>query len=268
MSGATFAPSQWTNARLIAGLTVREASRQRLFPAFVLAGAGLILGVQGLREFNFGSTEEKFIVDFGFGVLGLFGAVLAITATTLLYFSEIEQRTVLTVLAKPVTRGAYLAGKWLGVAALLAAFSAILTVALAGLLMLRAGGTISVVDVLLAGVLQTVKLAVLAALTLLLAVICRTNLLTGLLAFLVYLSCQAHPVLVEVALRDEPGLLRMIGQGSVWCLPDFQAFDLSDTLAGGTALTWGQLVRPAAQGAGYTITALVFATVRFRHREF
>ncbi len=41
----------------------------------------------GLREFNFGAAELKFIADFGLGAIGLAGTVLAALATAQLYFA-------------------------------------------------------------------------------------------------------------------------------------------------------------------------------------
>ena len=45
------------------------------------------------REFNFGSSELKFIADFGFGGMTVFGSALAIIVTAQLFLGEIEHRT-------------------------------------------------------------------------------------------------------------------------------------------------------------------------------
>ena len=119
---------------LIAGVTLREALRQKLLHALVLIAAGLVLGVRGLRDFNFGVSELKFIADFGDGAIAGFGAALTIALTAQLFFSEIEHRTALTLLAKPVWRTEFLLGKFFGVAVVAVAFCGVLTATLLGVL--------------------------------------------------------------------------------------------------------------------------------------
>ena len=102
---------------LIAQNTLREAVRQRVFGFLLLLALGLVLGVHFFQEFNFGTPELRFIADLGFGAIGLLGAVLAVTATAQLFFSELENRTVLTLLAKPLGHAEFVLGKFLGAAA-------------------------------------------------------------------------------------------------------------------------------------------------------
>jgi len=61
---------------VIARNTVREAVRQRVLLFISLLALSLVLGAQWLREFNFGASELRFIVDFGFGAMAFFGATL------------------------------------------------------------------------------------------------------------------------------------------------------------------------------------------------
>ena len=119
---------------LIAENTFQEALRQR-FLAILLGVAGAMAGgALFCREFSFGSSELKFLTDVGLGALTFFGAILAIVAPAQLLFGDLERQTVLTVLAKPVTRAQFIVGKLGGVLLLLAVFCAALTALLAGLL--------------------------------------------------------------------------------------------------------------------------------------
>src|SRR5881394_3974569 len=116
---------------LIARNTLQEASRQKLLNFLVFLALGLVIGARWFRDFNFGAPELKFLTDCGFGAMAFFGAALTITATAQLFFSEIENRTALTLLAKPVSRTEFIVGKFIGVAALMAAFCVLLTMVLA-----------------------------------------------------------------------------------------------------------------------------------------
>ena len=102
----------------IARLTFLEAVRQRFFNFLVLLSLALIGSANFFRQFDFGPQELRFISDFGLGGITFFGSILAIVATAQLFFGEIENRTALTMLAKPVRRWSFIAGKLLGVALL------------------------------------------------------------------------------------------------------------------------------------------------------
>ena len=62
--------ASFRRVRLIARHTLGEALRLRLTLLLALIGGALVIGALGLREFNFGSAELKFIGDFGLGALG------------------------------------------------------------------------------------------------------------------------------------------------------------------------------------------------------
>src|SRR5881394_823849 len=107
---------------LIARNTLQEASRQKLLNFLVFLALGLVVGARWLRDFNFGAPELRFLADCGLGAMALFGAALAITATAQLFFGELEQRTILTLLARPVRRGEWMLGKFFAIAAIVGVF--------------------------------------------------------------------------------------------------------------------------------------------------
>ncbi|HTB63264.1 MAG TPA: ABC transporter permease, partial [Opitutales bacterium] len=124
----------------IARLTFLEAVRQRFFNFLVLLSVALIGCASFIRQFDFsGDNELRFIADFGLGGIMLFGSILAIVATAQLFFGEIENRTALTMLAKPVRRWSFITGKLFGVSLLLLVFVVILTGLLAAYLWWREG---------------------------------------------------------------------------------------------------------------------------------
>src|SRR6185369_13242341 len=122
---------------LIAQNTLREAARQRLLLFLLFLALALVLGARWFRDFNFGAPELKFLADCGFGAMAFFGSALVIAATAQLFFSEIENRTVLTLLAKPVWRAEFVLGKFFGVIVVVGVFCALLTGLLAAVLWSR-----------------------------------------------------------------------------------------------------------------------------------
>ena len=275
MSRVPFSPDR---VRLIAGNTLREAARQRLLQLFLLLGLGFVLGAQHLRDFNFGASELKFIADFGLGALTIFGSALSITATASLFWSELEQRTAHTLLAKPVWRLEFILGKFLGVAAVVAAFCALLTGLLMAVLWAREAallrelhepvrGSFTYAGVAAAGFSQLLKLSVLAAFTLLLASFAQSQLFTVVMGFFVLVICHLQFMLQEAYQRSGTVVARAFAGLLAFAFPDFQAFaaaDWSSAASGPDAMT---LLRLTAYAGGYVAVLCGLASWLFHRRE-
>src|SRR3982751_6646195 len=97
----------------IARNTFREAVRDRVLYNLVLfvlllTGAAIFIG-----ELS-GGQERKVIVDLGLSAMLLFGVFISIFVGVGLVYKEIERRTVYAIFSKPVGRGQFLIGKYLG----------------------------------------------------------------------------------------------------------------------------------------------------------
>lgn len=277
MSAVPFSPLR---VILIAHNTLREASRQRLFLVLLFLALGLVVGARWFRDFNFGAPELKFLADCGFGAMAFFGAALTIAATAQLFFSEIEHRTALTLLAKPVWRTEFVAGKFLGIAALAGVFCALLTGLLVAVLAWREGElmaefpdafpqgrAVSYATVVLAGFFQWLKLAVLAAFTLLVASFAQTQLFTVIAGCGVLVIGHLQYLAQEAYARGGTWLGEAVSRLIAALFPNFQLFALADTLVAAEAPPAGHAVRVAVYAAGYSAVALGLAVFSFRKRE-
>src|SRR6266496_3710449 len=97
----------------IARNAFREAVRDRVLYNLVLFVLLLTAGAIFLGELS-GGQERKIIVDLGLSAMLLFGVFIAIFVGVGLVYKEIERRTVYAIFAKPVGRGEFLVGKYLG----------------------------------------------------------------------------------------------------------------------------------------------------------
>ena len=108
-----------------------------------------------------------------------------------MFFSEIENRTALTILAKPIYKLEFLAGKFLGAHLLMLVFTTVIMLVLGGILYWREsvlmarmgeafvdGRLIRYSDLLVFGLLQWMKFGVLSAIALFIASFSNTNLYT------------------------------------------------------------------------------------------
>ncbi len=266
----------------IARNTFLEALRQKFINVLVILAVALILSANFFRQFDFGSSELKFITDFGMGSILFFGSILSIVATAQLFFSEIENRTALTILAKPVYRWEFIAGKYLGIFALLTVFTMLMIGLLAGMLSWREGALmerypddfaegrlVSYGGLFAYGVLELLRFGIIAAITMFIASFSNTNLYTVIVSFFVFVICQLQYVARDGWNDIGNPLLR----GMVWVMallfPNFQMFNVAElmifpgeqTLAAASA--WGIF----GYGIVYIIAFNALAVLAFRGRE-
>jgi ABC-type transport system involved in multi-copper enzyme maturation permease subunit len=232
-----------------------EALRLRLTALFALTGAALVLMALGLRDFNFGAAELKFIGDFGLGAIGLMGTLLAALATAHLFFSDLTGATIGCVLTRPVRRWEYIAGKLAGVMALLALFVAALALVLAVMVATREaqlGAAFVPLPVFLqACALVWLKITLVAAMTLLVCSYAGSAL---------FASCAGLMLAVVAHLRPftDGAWLRL------W--PNLALFDAEPLLAGG-GLTTAGLLGLAGYWAVFMLLLGGLASYVFKHRE-
>src|SRR5215210_516088 len=120
----------------IASVTFTELTRLKVFYVLLLFALLLIGSSAFLARFTF-QQEFQVLKDISLGAISIFTSLLAIAATARLLPEEIEARTVYTILAKPVPRFEYVAGKLLGVLLLLAVSTIIMTALFFAVLFLR-----------------------------------------------------------------------------------------------------------------------------------
>jgi ABC-type transport system involved in multi-copper enzyme maturation permease subunit len=103
----------------IARNAFREAVRDRVlynlvFFVLLLTGGAIFIGDLSAAQ------EAKIIVDMSLSAMLLFGVFIAIFVGVGLVYKELERRTVYAIFAKPVGRGEFLVGKYLGLCLTLA----------------------------------------------------------------------------------------------------------------------------------------------------
>lgn len=268
---------------LIASNTFLEAVRQKFFNSLLFIAIALVASSTFFQQFDFGTSELKFIADFGFGALFFFGSILAITVTTQLFFNEIENRTALTMLAKPVHKFDFLLGKLLGVQLLMLAFVLLLCFLLTGMLYWRETELISRLgpeafsdgrilrygDIFLFGFLQWLKFGLLGAITLFVASFSNTNIYTIIVSFCILVVCQLQYIARDAYADLEQGVGRLLVQGVGLIFPNFQLFNVGDQLlfAENGALPAATIIQITAYACVYVAAFIMLAQLSFRRRE-
>ena len=180
---------------VIAGATFREAVRSRTFLLLLVI---YLIGVLLSRIVGWVSSTDGNLVttDLVMSLQSVIGVLVAVATGTALVQTEIQQKTLYTILSRPVERWQFVVGKYLGLAASLAAGQvAMLAIGLAYLWLTGAHvqGWLVV-----AGLLTIVEVLVMAAISL-----CWTSLSSPLLAAVLGLATYA----LGHAVASLPGLI-------------------------------------------------------------
>jgi len=127
-----------TRIGVIARATTKEAIRQPLF-LLLLAVSSLILILNSVMPFFTLEDDVKMLNECGLATLLIAGALLAVWTAGTSITSEIEGKTAMTLLSKPIDRRQFILGKYLGIVQAVIWMFAILTLLFSMLIFLKVG---------------------------------------------------------------------------------------------------------------------------------
>lgn len=262
---------------------------------FLLIFALVIIGNSAFMM-NF-SFEEKFqmLKDVALGAMSIFTSLLAILATAMLLPKDIEERTIYTILAKPVPRHEYLLGKLLGVLFMLLLAIVVMSGLFLIVLWLRESSEIADTLVQLQGASQSdidaaiaairkstfnsnllpgiviifMKSALLASMTLFVSSFATSSIFGIITSFAVYFigHLQATARDFWLAGMDVQWWTRLLVALVALIFPDLQAFSLADDIVAGTAIPAAIFWKTFALGGIYIAVYYSFASFIFAGRE-
>jgi hypothetical protein len=109
-----------TNVWTIAWATYREVTARPLYYVTLVIFSLLIFCSSFLTQFSF-SLETQMVREMGMASLVLWGFLITVLLAGVIVTQELEDRTAVTLLTKPVRRSAFLLGKYFGLILALAA---------------------------------------------------------------------------------------------------------------------------------------------------
>jgi ABC-type transport system involved in multi-copper enzyme maturation permease subunit len=248
----------WQRIVAIARNAFREAVRDRVLYNLVLFVLLLTAAAVFLGELS-GGQEAKIIVDLGLSALLLFGAFIAILVGVGLVYKEIERRTLYAILSKPIGRGEFLLGKYLGLCLTLLVNVAVMGVGVSlALIYVRRGWDPLVWRVWPAVFLIYVELMILTAAALLFSSF-SSPALSALLTFFVFIIGHFSADLKALANSMGTAPARWFFSGLYYLLPNFSNYSVITATAHGYAPAVRSVMIAVAYAIVY-ISVLIAAT--------
>lgn len=288
----------------VAGVTFTQLMRMRLFAVLALFALGFLalqfipyqenLGV----EYQ-GIGQLQLLKDIAMGCMRVFCMLFCVAATALLIPKDSEDRILYTILCKPVPRFDYLAGKALGVLALLGCMLLLMDGMMVALLHLKETAISADLQAALtergykaediAPYLQQVAengntwntqrsllaiflgFGVLTTLTLLISCVTSGTIVSMIMALGAYFIGMFQGQLFHTLAGHHGGissLAQWAERALSVLLPDFSLFSVSDAASAGAELSPALLGGLGAIAAAYMLLHLLAATWIFSYKEF
>ena len=278
----------------IARNTFTELVRQKVF-YFLMIFALLVIGNSAfMAKFSF-QEQFQMLKDISLGAMSVFGSIIAILATANFLPKDMEDRTIYTILAKPVPRFSYLLGKLCGIFSLLAVSILLMSAVFLAVLWIREGTVLAetraqlqgssaeeiaaaVKDVtnatfhinLIPGIAVIfLKSALLASLTLFLSTFATSSIFTILMATALYFIGHLQSTAREYWLAgvDVQWWSRLLAALVSLLFPDLQAFNLTDDIIAGAAVPMAVFAGTIGLGLLYISVYFSLAALVFSDRE-
>jgi ABC-type Na+ efflux pump permease subunit len=292
--------------------TLTESIRQKVLNvllvfALVLVGCSFAfsgLGTTGLDSSGMFDAQIKFVKDFGCGAIGIFGFLITLLSTAQLIPQELHNRTIYTILAKPVRRSEFLLGKFLGMVLLLTLCTALMSLAFGATLYTQERSALAQTEALYnqnptwksnrdtvafydhdvatimaqtrdpqlveAVLLIYAKLLMTTAIALLISTFATSSIFTITTTFMIYLIGHMESTAREFWLAS--GASTSIWQTSLvglisLLIPDMNSFTIVDEILAGNKVPWSHALNLLGYADVYIIVLLGVSVVIFDYRE-
>ena len=248
----------------IAVNTFRETIRDRVLAVIVVFALLMIVGGLWLGSISLGE-QGRMMIDFGLVAVTFFGLIVAVFVAAGLVHKEVEKRTVLVLFSKPVSRSAFIGGKFIGLCGTMA-------VVLSGMgLFLFA--LVWIIDrqpswmVLAAVVMIYMQLLAIMAVTILFSTL-GSAILASVLGICVFVAGQLSQNVLSLTRLGKNPLTQLFSWVVYVIVPNLSAVDVKAGVVGEQTLAWGQIGFWTAYLLAYVVVVLALAALVFRRKEF
>ncbi|MDW7773840.1 MAG: ABC transporter permease subunit [Desulfobulbaceae bacterium] len=221
----------------------------------------------------------KITLDLCLSMVSIGGLLVPFFLTITLLSGDIEQRTIYTILARPVSRANYIVGKFIGLGLVAASIISILTVTT---LLAVWGSTqiypdhfftgLSVSSILVSSFMALLGILTLNSTVVLWCCITTSSFLATLLTLSTYVVGQTVEDLVHFVSVQTPGVeispvVKKVIHVTLYVFPNLAAFDFKQQAAHGLAISLQEVFFVTIYGCTYTTAILIIAVLYFKKRD-
>ena len=262
---------------VVAGAVFKESVRDRV-PYSMVAFATLLIAASYLISQLTAGQDMKIIKDLGLAAISWFGLLIAVFIGIGLVSKEVERRSVFAVLSKPISRGQFVLGKYVGLVMTLAVNLAVMTLAFYAVLFYldvttsayaRTAWPAPAMDprLGLAVILTVAELMIVTAIALFFSTF-SSPLLSALLTFGLWVTGHFNADLRNFESVLDVAPLVWVARVLYYVLPNLAPFNIRAEVVHGVAVPASQVLLTLAYAVVYIAILLTGAIAIFRRRDF
>ncbi|GCL50752.1 type IV pilus biogenesis protein PilI homolog [Microcystis aeruginosa NIES-3804] len=249
----------------IAANSFREVIRDRIlyfigFFALLMAFAWRLL-----PEIAVG-THQKIFLDLGLAAIGLLGVIVAVFVGTGLINKEIDKKTILVLIPKPLSRAEFILGKHLGLSGVLAVMLGVMLVIYL-LMLLGMKVSFQALPLIVSVFYLGLELILIAAVAIAFGVF-TSSILATLMTFGVYLMGHISKDLIQLGIISKNANILAITKNIYLILPDLERLNFRNEAVYGLLPSADVLIANALYSLVYTGLLLGISILIFSRRQF
>lgn len=245
-------------------ITFRQAIRNRILYSLLFFSGVVILSSVVIGRLSLGE-DVKIIKDFGLGAISLLGVLMAIFIGTDSIYREITHRTIYTLLSKPIGRGQFLLGQYLGLLWTVLINVVAMAFFLEAVLFLRVGSPDWTLFRAIG--LMVFELMLLASIAILFSVF-LSRVLSTFATLAIYVGGHMTQDLVELGEQTGNVWIERATTVLYYLLPDLEAFNIRSQVVQGLSISSHDFWIVVAYGLLYLAGVFLIALKIFQHRDF
>jgi len=249
----------------IARNAFREAIRDRILYNLILFVLLITASAIFLGDLTDGN-ESHVIVNLGLSAMLIFGSFISIFVGVSLVWKEIEKRTVYSIFSKPVGRGEFIIGKYLGLCLTLLVNTAVMGVGVTLALLYVNGGSL-IGPAWGAISLIFLELTILTAVAIMFSSF-STPALSALLTFFVFVIGHFSASLRDLARDLGSPSAQLLFNVIYYLFPNLSHFSFTTEASNGMIQPAGLIGVAALYAAAFNIVLLTATVIIFKRRNF
>ncbi|MDX9731800.1 MAG: ABC transporter permease [Bdellovibrionales bacterium] len=249
---------------IIAGNTFREVIRDRILYGLIVFALMLLFLSLALGQLTF-DENIRLSANFGFTGIHIAIVVLAVFVGSTLVSKEIDKQTILTLLARPISRAQFILGKALGLMGVLLVVATGLSVILSTLLFFLNFEFSIAYPIAVAGII--LEAAVLLAVALFFGSFSRP-MMTVIFTVSVFLLGHWIDSLHFFVSRSESAVFKFVGTAVGYAIPNLEKFNWRAAPVYGLVVPGTEVLSAFGAMAGWGCILIAATVLIFRRRDF
>ncbi len=211
-------------------------------------------------------TDEKIFLDLGLAAIGLLGVIVAVFVGTGLINKEIDKRTILVLIPKPLSRAEFILGKHLGLSGVLAVMLGVMLVIYL-LMLLGMKVSFQALPLIVSVFYLGLELILIAAVAITFGVF-TSSIIATLMTFGFYLMGHISKDLIQLGIISKNANILAITKNIYLILPDLERLNFRNEAVYGLLPSADVLIANALYSLVYTGLLLGISILIFSRRQF